>query len=449
MSAADQLRWDGPTLGASVGDRAHERSQDDHVVVGRPLALHAVVADVGRGVVGEQVERCVGARRVAERDADDEQRVQLERAVVAFGGEVAGEVVGVGDEPLDDPAREALAQPGESVGGGEALPGVDPVLHAAGGHVGRVVPHRHLVEERLHEVLPGVEVIAIAGDGEGVPEVETLVQLDPLDAPLLVVGEPVVEPVGVAAEVERHAGVREPPAADVVGDRDVAVQRVDHAHHRVQRVDVDAGHARLRVKRTGELGREAVAVEVVGDRGRGVRAQATRRDRDPWRSARSRRRARAGPPTARAARSRRRSTTSGMPDTVVDTTGSPAAIASTSTLGMPSRSPSSSTRQASTNIDERRYSASSSAWVTVPRHTTRSAIPSSSASTRIGGRLRPVLAGEHELDVEVAVAQLGDGSHEDVEALLRAPAGPPTRSGPVPRAGWPRGRRRAARRSRR
>ena len=49
-------------------------------------------------------------------------------------------------------------------------------------------------------------------------------------------------------------------------------------------------------------------------------------------------------------------TSSGMPETSVVTTGVAHAMASTSTLGMPSRSPSSTTRQARLNTVARRYS---------------------------------------------------------------------------------------------
>ena len=68
------------------------------------------------------------------------------------------------------------------------------------------------------------------------------------------------------------------------------------------------------------------------------------------------------------------STSSGMPDTALAITGVPAAIASTSTLGMPSRS-SGSRRLGMHSALARRYSWSSSYWPIGPGSSTRSSSP--------------------------------------------------------------------------
>src|SRR5437879_5139894 len=68
-------------------------------------------------------------------------------------------------------------------------------------------------------------------------------------------------------------------------------------------------------------------------------------------------------------------TSSGIPETPVVTTGRPHAIASTSTFGMPSRSPSSATRQGRQKTVARRYSSSSAACPRGPARRTASVMP--------------------------------------------------------------------------
>ncbi len=82
------------------------------------------------------------------------------------------------------------------------------------------------------------------------------------------------------------------------------------------------------------------------------------------------------------------SISSGIPEMRVDTTGTPMAMASASTFGMPSRSPSVVTRGASTNTSARAIAASASVCGTAPASVTRSPRPrlsrSSSSSARSG-----------------------------------------------------------------
>ena len=68
-----------------------------------------------------------------------QQRVELERAVVALRREVIGEVARVQVDPLGQSLGEARTKPLVRRRGGEALPRVEPVLQPAGRHVRGVV----------------------------------------------------------------------------------------------------------------------------------------------------------------------------------------------------------------------------------------------------------------------------------------------------------------------
>ena len=150
--------------------------------------------------------------------------------MVALGGEVGRDVVDLRRHAGQQPVLQlgvAAREPRHPV---EALPGVQPVLHPAGGDLGRVAVGVALVDPAGDQALPGVEVAPVTGDRERVGEVETEVELAPLDVPLLVVGEPAVPPVRRLPEVEGHAGVAEPAGRPRRwATLQVAVLRLDRA----------------------------------------------------------------------------------------------------------------------------------------------------------------------------------------------------------------------------
>ena len=107
-----------------------------------------------------------------------------------------------------------------------------------------------------------------------------------------------------------------------------------------------------------------------------------------------------------------------MPETALATTGAPAAIASTSTFGIPSRS-SGSSRHGMQSALARRYSASSSAWPERPRqpHAGVEAVARGSPGARRVAVL-VVLADDQRLERDAAPLEHRAGVDHDVEALL-------------------------------
>ena len=178
---------------------ADERAQGDHVVVRAALAVHAVGAEVGQQVLVQLARGQLEQARleVGERERGDQQRVELERAVVALGGEVVAHVAGLLAQALDEPRDARLRQP---------LPGVDPVQDPARGDVAGVVVRRYLEDEGGDEPLPRLQVPAVARRPEGVRKVEPVVELHPVDPPLLVLGQLGAQPVGLEAELAGLSG---------------------------------------------------------------------------------------------------------------------------------------------------------------------------------------------------------------------------------------------------
>ena len=107
-----------------------------------------------------------------------------------------------------------------------------------------------------------------------------------------------------------------------------------------------------------------------------------------------------------------------MPHTRVDTTGNPVAIASTSTFGMPSRSPSSSTRQASAKAVERRYSREQLRLTHRTRQ--RHPVPQPQQAHELADPVRglALLPDQLQPHVDAAVGQQRDGAEQHVETLL-------------------------------
>ena len=201
LRAGDALVEAGRELdlvAAGVLARADERAQRDRVVVRRGLAVDAVGVEVRGEVAVELGDGEVGGVELGEREAGDQQRVELERAVVAGGGEVGADVLDLVGE-AGEQARGVLARRLE------ALPGVDPVEDAAGGDLGGVLVGGALADPRRGELLPRPLVA-------GVREVEPPRELDPLDPPLRVLREVGAVPVGIGAERARLARDGEAPA---------------------------------------------------------------------------------------------------------------------------------------------------------------------------------------------------------------------------------------------
>ena len=106
----------------------------------------------------------------------------------------------------------------------QPLPGVDPVQDPARGDLAGVVVGRHLEDEARDEPLPRLQVAPVARRAEGIRQVEAVVELDPVDPPLLVVGQ-----LGACSQSGSRPSSRvspakvKTPAATVVGERAVAV----------------------------------------------------------------------------------------------------------------------------------------------------------------------------------------------------------------------------------
>ena len=129
------------TEAARVLARAEKRAEHDVVIVGRALTMDAVGTDVREEVAMQFLdgERQQAAVRVehGQRQRGDEQGVQLERAVVALAGQVRAQMCDLCAEAVEDDLGGAVAESFETIAGGEAAPGVDPVLNAAADDVGR------------------------------------------------------------------------------------------------------------------------------------------------------------------------------------------------------------------------------------------------------------------------------------------------------------------------
>ena len=73
-----------------------------------------------------------------------------------------------------------------------------------------------------------MEVVDLVRHRVGVRKVKPFVQLDPLDAPLLVVGQATVDPIRVSPEVQLGSSVEVTTATYRRSGPNVAVQRSGH-----------------------------------------------------------------------------------------------------------------------------------------------------------------------------------------------------------------------------
>ncbi len=221
---------------ARVLARTEKRAQHDVVIVGRALAMDAVGTDVLEEVAMQFVDgkSQQAAVRVedGQRQRGDEQRIQLERAVVALAGQVSAQMCDLRAEAVEDDLGGAVAESFETIAGGEAAPGVDPVLNAPAGDVGRIGRDWDLTNPGPHEALPCVLKARLAGLPKCPREVEAVVELHPFQPPLAIGRQRRAEPVGLRAKVERHALVAKPSTAHVLGNRPVAIRTLDDAEDR-------------------------------------------------------------------------------------------------------------------------------------------------------------------------------------------------------------------------
>ena len=203
---------------------ADERAQGDHVVVRAALAVHAVGAEVGQQVLVQLARGQLEQARLEVRECErgDQQRVELERAVVALGGEVVADVAGLLAQALHQPRDARLRQP---------LPGVDPVQDPPRGDVAGVVVGRYLEDEGGDEPLPRLQVPAVACRPEGVRKVEPVIELHPVDPPLLVLRQLGAQPVRLHAQLAGLPGKAEDPARDRVRQLAVAMLVLVDAEH--------------------------------------------------------------------------------------------------------------------------------------------------------------------------------------------------------------------------
>src|SRR6185295_6642256 len=109
-----------------------ERAQHDVVIVRRAFALDAVAEDVGQQIAGDRVGRepqqPSAGIEIGQRQRRGEQRVELERAMIALPGQVSLEVPQLFAKTDGDRYAEPGRQRVEIEPRGEATPRVDPVL---------------------------------------------------------------------------------------------------------------------------------------------------------------------------------------------------------------------------------------------------------------------------------------------------------------------------------
>ncbi len=237
------------------------------------------------------------------------------------------------------------------------------------------------------------------------------------------------------------------PRAGVVGRPQVAMEVVDDAHHAPAAARSPAPVVIDAAPRTGPP-----------SSGRAARRRSARR----WSGvpARPRRAASAGSLAMRHSASAKATADSdstssplspverparGCPTRWWKPPGRPAAIASIITLGMPSRSPSSVTRQARVNTPDRRYSSNSSSLAERAEELDRVTQPGGGDQPTDLVTVVALLPGDGDFELDSTLDEQFDGLDEDVEALLLDEAADADHPEPIGRVVLARRRRRAAR----
>jgi hypothetical protein len=222
-----------------------QRPEHDVVVVGRSFALHAVGEDValhvGVEAIDGKVQQFTVGVEAGQRQRDDEQPVQFERAVITLGRQVSAKVAHLLANARLDGESDGWVEAAEIFRGSEPVPGINPVLDSAADHIGRIEGDRNLIDPRGDEPLERLLVAEITGLLARPTEIEAVVELAPLQAPLLVGWQRRMHPVGLDTKFQRDVIDGESARGDLVGDRQAAVHVVDHAEHRTRGGD---GHTR-------------------------------------------------------------------------------------------------------------------------------------------------------------------------------------------------------------
>ena len=224
----------------------------------RSLSLNAVGQHVGDEILVKSVDRESQKAPVdvdvGQRERRDEQRIQLERAVVAFAREMLPEICDLRLKAGSDARLETRPARFEIDAVGEAAPCVHPVLDATADHVARIVVDRDLRNPRIDEPLPCDRVLAVTCLFGGCREIEAVIELAPFEPPLTIGGKHRPDPVRLGAELDRPALNWKASGDDLVGHRAAAVFVLEHAEHAARR---GRGHRRFThhappVQRPGE-----------------------------------------------------------------------------------------------------------------------------------------------------------------------------------------------------
>src|SRR5690349_7985869 len=226
------------------------------------------------------------------------------------------------------------------------VPCVNPVLNAPANRIGWPKLHRHLPDPRCHQLFPGMLEPRFAGFGISGGEVQAEVELDPGDLPLFIVREAGQQPVWIETQIKRDAVLREFAGTHIFGDPAVTVGVFNHAEQRPWS-DLRTGVGRhaaasrnklaMRAANLSPLNRDSMVSCALRERSAASRLSRVSRKKASA-SARGSSDGTSNPLTPSWM-------SSGIPEIGVLTTGTPTAIASIRTLGIPSRSPFSSTRQ--------------------------------------------------------------------------------------------------------
>ena len=233
--------------------------QHQVVVISRQLAVHPVAEQVA-GQIGDRLFQRKGspgsgAAHLGQHHAGQEDRIELQRAVIALFGQVGAQVLDLFVQRVQQPAVEFGRDVRAAVVRGvadEQVQAVDPVLHPAPGHVGRDETHRRGAHPAVDQCGPALHIDFQAAALEGQAQADGIVELVQQDVPLDV-GARVVQPfhrigqlVRFAVELEAAAQQRVDllgPRFVGVGDRVVA-HRTRRAKVRQQRGVVQAGPGR-------------------------------------------------------------------------------------------------------------------------------------------------------------------------------------------------------------
>src|SRR5262245_3041182 len=152
--------------------------------------------------------------------------------MVALGSQVVPEMADLIGEARQDRLGDARRQSGESRRRREAVPRVDPVLDTAPRDITIVAVDRDLPDPRDDEAFPGAKERGVSRLGEGMGEIEAVVELRPADPPFLVRGKLGTEPIRLDTEIEGDPCLGKASRADGLRPAAIPVGVLDHAEDR-------------------------------------------------------------------------------------------------------------------------------------------------------------------------------------------------------------------------